>query len=57
MDEKTIKALKESEKRIIELCRMVNNYSIKLGLGKKVNADDWADVASDEIKRLHSIVP
>lgn len=54
-DKKTIKALRESEKRIVELCRMVNNYSVKLGLGKKVNAEDWADVASDAIKRLETI--
>ena len=44
-------ALEKSEQRIIQLCGTVNTLSAKLGLGQKVRADDFADVARAAIAK------
>jgi hypothetical protein len=44
-------ACKKDAERIRELCRMVNSFSHQLGLGKKVTAEDWDDVARDAIAK------
>jgi len=46
------KALKDCKNRIDELCGMVNRYAVMLKLGKKVNAEDWSDIASEGLKAL-----
>ena len=48
----TEKCLKECELRINTLCEMVNTYSIQLGIGKKVNAEDWSDIAAEGLLSL-----
>jgi methanogenic corrinoid protein MtbC1 len=47
------KALKADIERINQLCVMVNSYAIQLGLGKKVNADDWTDAARDALTKAN----
>ena len=39
------RAMKKSEEAIRQLCGTVNNYSNQLGLGNKVNADDWIELS------------
>jgi hypothetical protein len=49
-----LKACKEDRKRINELCGMVNRFAARLNLGKKVNAEDWADVADAAITKAEA---
>lgn len=37
-------ALRRCEEAIRQLCGMVNSYAQQLGLGPKVNADDWVEL-------------
>jgi hypothetical protein len=46
-----LEAAKTDAKRIRELCGMVNSFAVKLGLGKKVNAEDWDDAARAAIAK------
>ena len=46
-----IKALEKSAQRIDQLCSTVNILSNHLGLGNKVRADDFNDVAREALKQ------
>ncbi|MEP2668922.1 MAG: hypothetical protein ABJH04_08000 [Cyclobacteriaceae bacterium] len=45
------KAGQKSVKHIIQLCNMVNGYSNKLGLGQKVNVEDFIEPLQDAITK------
>lgn len=51
-DRETYEALRKSEQNILQLCRMVNDFAAKLGLGKKVTADDWTEDARKAMNKL-----
>jgi hypothetical protein len=44
-----LRACKKDVERIEHLCGMVNDLAAKLGIGKKVNAEDWTDMALEAI--------
>jgi len=48
-----IEGCNEAEKRINQLCDMVNSYAQKLGVGKKVNAEDWTDFMEIASKKVN----
>lgn len=50
-----LRACEESAARIRSLCVTVNNLSGKLGLGKKVNAEDWDDIARAAISKARGV--
>lgn len=51
-DQEVARALKQDIDRINQLCAMVNHFADKLGLGKKVNAEDWTDNAEAMLKSV-----
>jgi hypothetical protein len=46
-----LRACRKDAERIEQLCDMVNGYAIKLGMGKRVNAEDWSDLARAAIAK------
>lgn len=47
--------LAKADAKIRQLCGMVNDYAGQLGLGKKVNADDWADAPDANLARIKAL--
>ena len=45
------KALKKSERYILQLCDMVNDLAMKQGLGRKVYPEDWTGPAREAIAK------
>ena len=39
--EGAVAALKRSEDAIVQLCERVNSFSVQLGLGENVKAEEW----------------
>lgn len=53
-----VKRLRKQVERTEQLCTMVNDFSVKLGLGKKkVNAEDWTEEARELLAKLASPAP
>jgi len=50
-DEEMLAALKKSERYILQLCDMVNFFSMKQGLGRKVYPEDWTEPARQAIAK------
>ncbi len=50
LEKRLLGALKESERRIVDLCETVNILDrVRGGAGRKVRADDYADKAREAI--------
>lgn len=53
--EAALLALKKDIQKIEQLCGMVNDFSRKLGLGRKVRSEDWSDTAAAAITKLEGL--